>query len=172
VIISCVSTQVASYWRACPRFAHADGYAFCAAVTDTPCPNSSTTTGPVTWPTSTHAGRSTPLQLPVGRTITGRQPKPRPPNADHYYVVYRGGSRLPRQRQRGERHRAVRGSHNCREVRKPVTNQVTTPSDGASQSQPQPDSAGCLTSRYRTQGDVAGRNCQAWHARGLGFESP
>src|ERR1019366_2411707 len=53
-----------------------------------------------------------------------------------------------------------------------VTNQVTTPSDGASQSQPQPDTATGLTSRYRIQDDVAGRNWPAWHARGLGFESP
>ena len=55
---------------------------------------------------------------------------------------------------------------------KPVTNQVTTGSDGARPTQTQPDIAIRLTSRYQTQRDIAGRNRQAWHARGLEFESP
>jgi hypothetical protein len=55
---------------------------------------------------------------------------------------------------------------------KQVTIQVTTHSDGLGRSQMQPDSPARLTSRYPTQRDVAGRNRQAWHARGLGFESP
>ena len=55
---------------------------------------------------------------------------------------------------------------------RPVTSKVTTRSDGASRSQMQPDAATRLTSRYWTQRDAARRNCQPWHARGLGFEAP
>ena len=53
-----------------------------------------------------------------------------------------------------------------------MTNQVTTGSGGTRLARTQPDSSARLTSRYQTQRDGAGRNRQAWHARGLGFESP
>jgi len=53
-----------------------------------------------------------------------------------------------------------------------VPNQVTTLPDHGGCSQTPPDKTIALTCRNTTQRDAAGRNSQAWHARGQGFESP
>ena len=55
---------------------------------------------------------------------------------------------------------------------KPVTNQVTTTPGHSRRSATQSDTDIRLTCRNTTPCDVAGRNRQAWHARGQGFESP
>jgi hypothetical protein len=54
----------------------------------------------------------------------------------------------------------------------PVTNQVTTPTNYDRRSRTQPDKAVAPTCPNTTPRDAAGRNRQAWHARGQGFESP
>ena len=55
---------------------------------------------------------------------------------------------------------------------KPVANQVTTHPDPCRQRRTQPDTACGLTCGYQTSWDPGRRNQSAWHARGLGFESP
>src|ERR1035438_3627879 len=47
---------------------------------------------------------------------------------------------------------------------KPVTNQVTTPSDPCGQHRTQPDTAFGLTCGYQTSWDPGRRNRPAWHA--------
>jgi hypothetical protein len=49
---------------------------------------------------------------------------------------------------------------------------VTTPPNHGRRSQTHPDTTVALTCRNTTPCDVAGRNRQAWHARGQGFASP
>jgi len=54
----------------------------------------------------------------------------------------------------------------------PVTNQVTTGSDGFRRGRAQPEKPIRITCRYPTQRYTPGLNWPAWHARGQGFESP
>jgi hypothetical protein len=59
-----------------------------------------------------------------------------------------------------------------RGMRWPVTIQVTTPPDNGRHSATYPDADFPLNCDNPTPRDVTGRNRQAWHARGQGFESP